>query len=96
MTPKEHELIVLQMLREIKARGTIFSGNLKHVRFLLENNLVTKQKLREVFDSNKYRVRYTVTAHGEGMVQHLVDKYEKGSPDGECSKSNGSGGSEAG
>lgn len=73
MNQEEHEKVTLQMLKEIKARGAWFSGGREHVLFLRKNAMITTQGIAG-FKSG--RPRYKLTAHGEGLLHHLLTKYE--------------------
>lgn len=82
MKQDEHELIVLQMMREIKARGVIFSGSRREVNFLLQNKMIERRRAPELSGSDRLRIRYTITRVGEGLIQHLINKHEKGNDNG--------------
>jgi len=75
MNQSEHELVLLQMLKEIGARGTIFSGDFKKVQFLIKNGMITKGRLVEPNGSQRGRIRYTITPVGAGLVAHLIGKH---------------------
>lgn len=72
-----HEKMILQMLREVQSRGYAATGTAYHVNFLLRNRLMARGRLVEANGSQTSRIRYTLTQHGEGMLHHLINKYEK-------------------
>ena len=91
MELEQHERIVLQMLKEIKARGRFVSGKVQHTEFLKKNGLIKRITLTSAGGSAIGKTRYRLMPHGEGMLQHLINKYEKELPDAEPRNEHGPG-----
>lgn len=77
MKQEDHELIVLQILKEIKGRGFVVSGMRQHFDFLIKNNLIRRTELRDPLRTTAVTIKYSITDHGEGMILHLQNKYKE-------------------
>ena len=75
MKRKQHEQVILGMMKEFKKHGFTFMGNRDHQLFLIENKMIEKI---QIFDrSGNVKIKYRVTKIGEGLIKHIENSQKQ-------------------
>jgi hypothetical protein len=70
-----HEKIILQMCKEIKAKGQFISGGRRHIEWMLTEKMMQRTQVSEP-GTNITKLRYRLTPQGEGLFDYLTEKYK--------------------